>query len=141
MAAVALVLAGCSGDSEATSDKATAAAERIESAVESITETTEITEDNDPNDMIGRPNGYDAAVVIYDERAECADLGVDCGATVEEFASEGDAQQRSDYIQGLLDAAPLLGAEYHYLNGGLLLRVSGELPPSAADEYEAAFSG
>ncbi len=35
----------------------------------------------------------------------------------------------------------MLGSEYNYIRGDLLLRVSGELPPSAAEVYSAAFNG
>lgn len=140
--AAVLVLAGCGGDDTAASGGAVEASERIEAAVDSVTETTEITEDNDPNDLIGRPNGYEAAVVIYDDRTECDEIGAECGATIEEFGSESDAEERSDYIQGILDAGgAMFGTEYHYLDGGLLLRVSGELKPSEAEEYETAFAG
>jgi hypothetical protein len=103
-------------------------------------QVVEITEDNDPNDLIGRPNGYVKAAVIYDPRIpECDNPEVSCGATVEVFADESAAKRRSDYIQGLMEEAPILGSEYHYLDGATLLRVSGDLDPSAAEEYEAAF--
>jgi hypothetical protein len=32
-----------------------------------------------------------------------------------------------DYIQGILKDSPMLGTEYDYLRGGLLLRVDGAL--------------
>lgn len=99
-----------------------------------------MTEDNDPNDLLGRPNGYKAAAVIKDPRLDepCDDLGVDCGVTIEEWDSAEDAKDRSDYIQGLLEEAPMLGSEYHYLDGPILVRVTGELSPSVAEEYEKA---
>ena len=51
-----------------------------------------ITEDNDPNDLIGRPSGYTDAAVVYDSEAECTELGVDCGATIEIWPSEAFAR-------------------------------------------------
>ena len=62
------------------------------------------------------------------------------GATVEAFDSKSDAVRRSDYIQGILKDAPMLGTEYNYVRDNVLLRVSGELPPSIASKYKAAFT-
>ena len=152
------LLVSCGGSDEATDDEISAGqstgsgdeggggdasdvADQLSQAVESATEVVAITEDNDPNDLIGRPTGYVSAAVIYDEGAECDELGSDCGATVEVWRSAEEAQDRSDYIQGILEASPILGTEYNYLDGAVLLRVSGELKPSVASEYEAAFSG
>ena len=44
-----------------------------------------------------------------------------------------------DYIQRILKDSPMLGSEYDYLRGSLLLRVDGALKPSAAAAYETAF--
>lgn len=118
------------------------AADDLASQIDAITRTTEITEDNDPNDLLGRPGGYIAAAVIEDDRAKCLDgLGAECGATIEQFETPEAAQERSDYIQGLLGADGPLGTEYNYVDGDLLLRVTGELKPSEAEEYEIAFAG
>lgn len=159
----ALLLSGCgSGDESAgttSSDPSTPAnpsaseqaqppeiaadvAEALTEAVDSATDVTEITEDNDPNDLIGRPNGYNAAAVIDDEGGKSGqDLGIDSGATVEQWDSTSDAQERSDYIQEIQkEGGGLLGSEWNYVHEEFLLRVSGELKPSVADEYEAAFN-
>lgn len=158
-----LVLSGCGSTDEATEtqsggaggsasptaaeqeqslETATEVAQAVTEAVGSATEVTEVTEDNDPNDLIGRPNGYTAAAVITDEDGEPSeDLSIDMGATVEQWGSESDAQDRSDYIQEIQkEAGGILGSEWNYLHGEFLLRVSGDLMPSTADEYEAAFN-
>lgn len=129
-------------EQEQTPETATEVAQAVTEAVGSATEVTEVTEDNDPNDLIGRPNGYTAAAVITDENGEPSeDLSIDTGATVEQWGSESDAQDRSDYIQEIQkEGGGLLGSEWNYLHGEFLLRVSGELKPSTADEYEAAFN-
>jgi hypothetical protein len=98
-----------------------------------------ITEDNDPNDLIGRPTGYIDAAVLYDSNLTCDELGVGCGATLEIWPDAMAAQARSDYIQGILTESPVLGTEYNYLSGHALLRVTGDIKPSLAAEYEAAF--
>ncbi len=138
-----LTLTGCGGgESEGSDSSAADVASQIKSEVSDATETVEITEDNDPNDMIGRPNGYEAATALKDGRVDdCGDdLGVDCGATVEEWDDAEAAQDRSDYIQGLPEDSPLLGSEYHYVVENVLVRVTGDLTPSEAEEYEAAVS-
>lgn len=116
-------------------------AEILAAAVSSVQQVTVITEDNDPNDLIGRPNGYASAAVLSDEGGNSSDPlpGVDWGATVEVFEDEASAQRRSDYIQGILEENPMFGTEYNYVNGIALLRVSGELVPSVAAQYESSF--
>jgi hypothetical protein len=39
-----------------------------------------------------------------------------------------------------MGATPILGTEYATLRGNLILRVSGKLNPSVADQYETACS-
>ena len=106
----------------------------------STTKVVVITEDNDPNDLIGRPNGYTSAAIIYDSGAECVELGASCGGTVEVWGSAADAKARSEYIQGVLKDAPMFGTEYHTLNGDALLRIAGQVKPSVAEAYATAFS-
>ena len=104
-------------------------------------ELVAINEDNDPNELLGkRPNGYVAAVVLKDSRiSDCGDdLGVDCGASIEEWPDADGAKARAKYIADLQKDSPMLGSEYHYIEGSVLVRVSGELKPSEAAEYEAA---
>ncbi|MFT3877166.1 MAG: hypothetical protein QM708_12195 [Propioniciclava sp.] len=106
----------------------------------STTKIVTITEDNDPNNLIGRPNGYKTAAVIYDSGASCDQLGTSCGGTVEVFATEAEAKARSEYTQGVLKDAPMFGTEYHTLNGAALLRITGNIKPSVATGYADAFS-
>ena len=133
------------GGVSTTFTDARAAAEAIKKAVPEVTQLIALTELNDDNNLIGRPNGYSAAVVLVDSRSkgvcDLARPGMDCGATVEQWPDDAAAQRRLDYIQGIRNAAPALGSEWTTRNGNLLLRVSGELPPSAAKAYEAAFTG
>jgi hypothetical protein len=120
---------------------ATAYARAINKQVGSVTKVTTLTETNDPNNLIGRPNGYVSAAVITDKQGDSSDPepGVAYGATVEMFGTKAEASRRSAYIQGLLKDSPMLGTEYDYTQGKVLLRVSGELRPSVAMKYQAAF--
>lgn len=121
----------------AAPEDATAWAKLIEQST--TKKITTITEDNDPNDLIGRPGGYVSAAVIRDSGADCDDLGSDCGAVVEVFDTSEEAQARSDYIQAILKDNPVFGTEWQAVKGNALLRVSGVLKPSTADKYLDAF--
>jgi hypothetical protein len=108
-----------------------------------ITDSAVITETNDANDLIGRPGQYVSKVAFADSRLgvpiDPAEPGNEGGGSIEVFADGTDAQARSDYIQETLQSlGPIAGTEYHYLAGPILVRVTGELPPSVAAEYGAA---
>lgn len=103
----------------------------------------EITEDNDPNDTIGRPGSYVTAAVLYDSRVQCpepTEIEIDCGAKVEVFETAEGAQARADYIAGLIESTGGLVTEYDYVSGTVVLRVAGAIKPSEAAAYEAAFA-
>jgi hypothetical protein len=155
VAALALLLTGCSVPAvappasptptvEPAPEPASTAADFAAALkVATITGTFNFTEENDPNELLGRPNGYTSATVVFDSGGECDkdDPGVDCGATIEVFEDAAGAQRRSEYILGILKDAPILGTEYQYLFGNALLRVSGHLTPTVAAEYGDSFGG
>lgn len=120
---------------------ATAVAEDLKSASGTATTIETITEDNDPNDKIGRPNGYESAAVIYDSEVSCDSLGVDCGLTIEVYPDETGAIARAEYLQTIQRSMPLLGSEWDYVKGGVLVRISGNLKPSSATKYSDQFDG
>ena len=152
VATAVLLLVGCSSPFPGTtgadpfgsllSDSAAPVAavllgETLKDAIPTITSVTQITEDNDPNDLIGRPSGYIDGALIVDTRAKkCMEPGVACGATIEVWGDKQKASDRSININTLVAEDPSL-SEHHYILDGLLLRVSGELSRSAADEYES----
>lgn len=164
IAAVLSLTAACGSDeaapaadapktSEATTTETTKAPEprtateigaALKADISQITKVETVTEDNDPNDKIGRPGGYVDGVVVFDSRAEPDDpseFGVVRGAFLEVWPDEAAATERSEFIQGALkDADGLLGSEYHYQQGAFLLRVTGDLKPSAAKAYETTFN-
>ena len=123
---------------------AQSAAEAIRAAIPEVTSLIAITEDNDANNMIGRPNGYVAATVLVDSRTEGCEIGkpgIECGARVEQWPDQAAAQRRADYIKAMQSSMPILGREYQTVKGNLLLRVDGTIRPSAAQAYQAAFTG
>ena len=138
IAAVAL-LAGCAGGVE-EAETATDIANHLQAAVPSVGKVVTITEDNDPNDLIGRPSGYTDAAVVYDSEAECTEPGVDCGATIEIWPSEADATARKEYLQTMIKEMPILDNEYDTVHGPALLRVTGQIKPSRAEAYANAFA-
>lgn len=93
----------------------------------------------DPNQLLGRPGGYTSKADFTDSRAKPnIDDEVQNGGSVEVYEDPADAKERSEFITTTLDKMKIFGREYHYLNGGILLRVSGALTPDQATEYETA---
>ncbi|HWI42687.1 MAG TPA: hypothetical protein VNS81_03655 [Nocardioides sp.] len=135
------LVSGCGGPGDHTEPTAQSAARVLRSEIGEITQLLAIDEDNDPNELLGRPNGYVAATVIFDSRVSCDsdDPGVDCGATIEQWPSPKAAKERSNYIQSLQAGSSLLGSEWNTVRGELLLRVSGEMKPSDAEAYADVF--
>jgi hypothetical protein len=97
-------------------------------------------ENTDPNNLLGRPNEYTSRACFDVDGADpTADkYSVDRGGVIEVFANASDARARADYIAGVLKAAPMLGSEYHYLAGPVLVRISGKVKPSVAAKFQAA---
>ena len=119
-------------------------AESLKTQIPAVGAIVKLTENNDTNNLIGRPGQYDAATFMQDTRLSCKakgdyqELATSCGAKVERWASNADAQARAADIQKKLKDYGL-GAEYDYVRGTLVLRVSGDLKPSQAKAYETAF--
>lgn len=110
---------------------AESAATAIGYAVPSVTGLVTFTVRTDPQHLLGRPDGYVAAIVVLDDRVTCDALGASCGAEIEQWPNEVAALDRSTFW-------PLLVREYHYRYGAVLIRVSGALSPAAALEYDRA---
>jgi hypothetical protein len=131
---------------EVRSDDPTEEAKRLRTQIPQIVDVITMTEDNDENNLIGRPGQYDAASFMADKRLGCHAAGVydglsiDCGAKIERWPSEADAKARMTDIQDKLKTYGL-GAEWDYVRGRVLLRVAGDLKPSEAAVYETAFLG
>ncbi|BCJ41228.1 hypothetical protein GCM10010168_44740 [Actinoplanes ianthinogenes] len=129
----------------ATALDAGAIMKKLSAAGLGLTAAAEQNEDTDPNDLLGRPNGYtsraSADLPGGDKSGE--KYSVERGLVVEVFADADGAKRRSDYIQGLQKENPILGTEWHYFTGDErgLVRVSGKVKPSLAKKVEAAVSG
>lgn len=99
---------------------------------------------SDPNHLLGRPNGYASKASFSDRRVSSSDTSgetkgsVDFGGSVEVYPNASEAKSRAAYIQSVLKAEPMLGTEYDYRNGPVLLRVSQYLTASEARAYKVA---
>ncbi len=61
------------------------------------------------------------------------------GGTVEVFANETDLKNRKEYIEAAVKGMPILN-QYMYVKGTALMRISREIKPSQAKEYEAVLN-
>jgi hypothetical protein len=102
------------------------------------------TAETDPNKLLGRPNGYTSKASFADTRIKSSDMkdtrsgSVDIGGSVEVYTDEAGATARKKFIDETMKATPILGTEYSYVDGPVLLRVSQALTPAQAAEYEKA---
>ncbi|WP_153297128.1 hypothetical protein [Arthrobacter yangruifuii] len=117
-------------------------AEQLQAAVPSITLVTEVTEANDSTGSLGQPGKYISAAWITDAAATVPEeQSIVRGAVVEVFASEAEAQARLQTLAEDIALGPAFNAEYQYLQGTVLLRVSGKLGDAQAALYAEAFRG
>ena len=130
-----------SADGAALPVTAITIAQRLQAAVPTITSVIEVTEANDSTGSIGQPGAYTSAAWIADSGAAATENSVVGGAVVEVFATEAEAQDRLYALQQHIGMGPAFNAEYHYLQGTVLLRVSGALSSEQAVLYEHAFTG
>ncbi len=158
----AVLVAGCGGDGEAASQVPPVPGAQTPATTATVTQPVDAgtvvkkladadlgltgaavqDENTDPNNLLGRPNGYlsRASADLPDGDKNADKAGIDRGLVVEVFGDAGAAKARSEHIQGLLKASPLLGTEWHYFTGEgrALVRVSGDVKPSLAKKVEAA---
>lgn len=161
--AAALALAGCGGQAASTSSQPAASpapsatapatqarvlaltAAQVTHALQArglpVTGIEVLTAASDPNHLLGRPGEYTSKTEFADSRITGeAGQGVAAGGSVEVFAGHAGAVRRARYIQAIVQADPALGAEYDYVAGAVLLRVSGQLIPAQALRYRAALA-
>lgn len=137
--AVFVLSAGCSGGPTTDMDAAGVTQELAKAGLPAKLSVT-FDESSDPNKLLGRPGGYTSKTAFTDNRVKApgAKKGdLTRGGSVEVFASSEEAEKRAEYIKALATSMPML-AEYTYLRGPVVLRVSKELTPKDAAAYEAA---
>lgn len=115
----------------------------VSAAVPSARLGTTVTAENDANHMLGRPHGYTSKITFTDSRIPADQAeghkpeDVELGGSIETFANPADAKARGDYLQAVTKTVPAL-AEYGYVHGNHLIRVSRLLTPQQAADYEKA---
>jgi len=155
VAAGALLLAGltaCSSNSGSSPKNAAAPAkpltastafQQLAAAVPQAKLSGTVTAANDPDHLLGRPGQYTSKVTFTDSRIKAADVvdpskgSVDLGGEVEVFGDAAGAKARAKYIQAVTKSLPAL-AEYDYVHGAVLVRVSHYLTPAQAAGYKSA---
>src|ERR1700712_5042015 len=145
LAAVLLLAAsGCSSSSGGTGvGDAQAIVDQIARQVPTARKTVVVTAQNDPNKLLGTPNAYLSKTEFIDSRLDQGvDVvgGVPAGDSVEVFADEAKAKAREAYLKEAAKSAGAAGAaaEYDFFSGPILLRVSHNLTPEQAGQYESA---
>lgn len=136
-----------SGASATPSDDDAASAQEVMAVISSKIPAAKLvkvyTEDDDPNKMLGRPNGYSSKVAFSDSRIAKSDItgtrpdAIERGGSIEVFADMEGAAARAKYIQTMLKNTGF-GTEYDYISGGVLVRVTGNLTSTEAKEYKSA---
>jgi len=122
---------------------ATTALATIAGSVQSAKLTGTVTAENDPNHLLGRPNQYTSKVTFTDSRISKSDTDgldkddVERGGAIEVFGNPDDAKARAKYIQTVTKSLPMF-AEYDYVLGRTVVRVSRFLTPKQAGEYKTA---
>ncbi|MFB6955466.1 hypothetical protein ACFCYB_00160 [Streptomyces sp. NPDC056309] len=141
--AAAATKAGAAADKPLT---ASSAFTHLSSEIASAKLSGTVTEENDPNNLLGRPNQYTSKITFTDSRIKPADVegtdkgAVERGGAIEVFTSPENAQARAKYIESVTKSMPTL-TEYDYVHGSILVRVSHYLTPKQAAEYKAAANG
>lgn len=135
--------AAVAGHPAATLDAA-AVVTRLKAAGLPIGSVTVYTAATDTNHLLGRPGGYTSKASFADTRINPQDAktttvgSIDLGGGVEVFPDAAGAKARADYLRKVMAAAPILGTEYDYLSGNVLLRISEVLTPDQAAGYQKA---
>jgi len=97
----------------------------------------------DPNNLLGRPNGYESKASFVDSRimdpSDTEPGAVDLGGSVEYFSNGNAARARATYIQTVTKGLPA-STEYDYVAGPALLRLPSGLTPDQASEEASAMT-
>lgn len=159
VAASIAALAGCGGSdaksasrsaSPATTVSATAAnlqaaavVNGMKAAGAPVTLAVTYTAQSDVNHLLGRPGQYTSKAAFTDARvggvASAGKGDVGAGGGVECFETRADTEKRAAYVATISQSASMF-AEYDWVAGDCLLRLSRYLTPEQASTSVAAFS-
>lgn len=95
-------------------------------------------EENDVNNLLGRPGSYTSKVNFADRRVGQSDIDENpVGGSFEIFDNEKDATKRHEYIESL-ESGPFPPNQYLYQYINVLMRIDNALTPKQAKQYEDA---
>ncbi|ONH33690.1 hypothetical protein BL253_00650 [Pseudofrankia asymbiotica] len=100
---------------------------------------------SDPNQLLGKPDGYTSKIAFLDARTQINPAGVtskdpvEQGGSIEVFADSAAASSRVQQLRTVSSSSQLL-QEADYQQGGVVLRVSRYLSKEQADGYGAALT-
>lgn len=131
-----LLIAGCGSSATDASKELTAEdyVKYFKDAGLPIGEVLVVSEDNDPNKLLGRPNQYTSKIIFEDTRVEQLGEGP-VGGTVEVFNNKDDMNKRKDYLEGIINSGPAIFVQYIYAKDNAILRLENDLTPEQAEEY------
>lgn len=115
----------------------------VKSKYSTVKETKVFTEENDPNNTLGKEGSYVSGGAFWDTRTEYSDeydddkarWGTDAGGAIEVFANKEDATKRVGLLEATQGSFLDAGAVKQIDN--IVLRASSKYPKSLQDEMIA----
>jgi hypothetical protein len=161
LVAIALLVAACSGDKESTTPQAQAPTTTIKTPTARafiegfkagglpVGMVVCYNDENDPNDLLGRPGGYVEKCDWADKREEQLnakadyndpDSGFDLiGGSIETYEEPAGAAERAEELRAFEGGMLSTGYTYTPKEGKWVLRVDQELTKAQAQAYLDAF--
>ena len=110
--------------------------------IEGITNYSAVTEENDPNELLHKAGGYNAAVVFEYDKVDpsqpygdtLVEKGADAGVKIEVFETAEEAEKREAYLS-TFDGSPLRPGS-HKVIGSIVIRISDYLTATQQKELE-----
>lgn len=111
--------------------------------VGTITNVETATEENDPNKLLGKSDGYTSYIAMksslvtddYYKDMSPVEAGVNGGAVIEAYKTKKDAKAREKYLASF-DKSGALSSGSHMVIGTLVVRTSNELTATQQKELE-----
>lgn len=144
LATTALLAAGCGGagsSSFGAGETSGGIVRALKAHGLPIGQITVFDASTDPAHLLGRPGYYTGKAAFGDTRVKKSHDPSDFGAGggVELFADAGQAKRRVDFMRSLATSSAAFD-EYNYRRGRVYLRISTELAPAQAHQYEVALN-
>ena len=131
----AVVGYGCGGSGNYSNVSVSEVLNEIKNSVDTIIGIEIGTEENDPNNLLGKANQYIELGWFKDSRAipewlDPVEFETRTGGTLEKFANASDARKRHEYLQSFTGFLQ----NYSELHGVYVVRLSDELTASQQKE-------